>query len=246
MPRTPWILALTAVLLLLLLGHGFGTERQWSRVNYDPKLTQGYGQMLLHLFREDTGSCYFTSFGIKNRVECEARLIRPDWIHVRIVKQRPADPTSCGEALLGNIMNGMFACYYQTTCKMPSPTKWWACTTKRQGLTLDKKTYRVGDLVTGRVDFECLEECPECEGQDKPKPVTVEGVFRTILQRGSVRVHDSSGKLVKVETPLDGNQTEVRDSSGRLLEKRIKKNGRIEVQDPNGRLLRVETKWPAP
>jgi hypothetical protein len=107
---TRWIVALATVLVLMFFGHSFGAEQHlvftpmWSKVNYDPKLTK------------DVGKCYFTSFGIKNRVACEVRLIRQttraDYIHVSIGKKISV-PTSCSEALLGNIIDGMFSCYYR-------------------------------------------------------------------------------------------------------------------------------------
>lgn len=167
MPKTPWILALTAVFLLLLLGHGFGTEEQSvptrSQVHYDPQLT------------EDAGKCYVTSFGTKNRVIlCEASLLGPNTIDL-VIKNRVG---VCYEWLRSRITKGMFECDYSVSCKYPH--RRFRCTTKRQELTLDKKEYRKGDLVTGRIDFECLVECPECP--EKPETVIVKGVFKTILK----------------------------------------------------------------
>lgn len=163
-PKTPWILALIVVLVLLFLGHGFGAE---SQVHYDPKLTK------------DTGKCYFTSFGTKARVVCKLWLFGPDTIHFSIGKP-DLFPTSCGETLKGAIIDGKFSCYYSLICKIPRRGCSTCTTVQRQELTLDKKTYRKGDVITGKIDFECLDDRPACA--KNPSPVIVKGVFKTILK----------------------------------------------------------------
>jgi hypothetical protein len=197
MPKTSWILALTAVLLLLLLGHGFGLvltpdlAPMWSRVHYDPNLTEDVLTRLMKMVSLSTDKCYFTSFGIKKGVVCKLTLIRPDYVHVSISKERleylhgetpdDYDPEYCGETLNVEIIKGMFRCYHERRdCIKPGCGYWCKATTKRQELTLDKQTYRKGDVITGRIDFECLVECPQCP--EKPEPVIVKGVFRTILK----------------------------------------------------------------
>jgi hypothetical protein len=196
MLKTSWILALTAVLLLLLLGHGSGLvltpdlTPMRSRVHYDPDLTEDVLTRLLKMVHLSTDGCYFTSFGIKKRGVCELTLIRPDYISLSISKPRleylpgetpDYDPEYCWEMLHVKIMKGMFWCdYEERMCINPKCGHWCKATTKRQELTLDKQTYGKGDVITGRIDFECLVECPQCP--EKPEPVIVEGVFRTILK----------------------------------------------------------------
>ena len=172
---TARIVAIAVVLILSFLDHVFGAEHQsvpapmWSKVNHDSKPTK------------DIGKCYFTSFGIKHQIRsCELRLLGPDIIDLVIENRSLVRIPVCGERLRGRIANGMFRCTYSLNCKIPRPTRILTCTTIRQELTLDKKTYRKGDVVTGMIDFECLGECPEC--QDKPKLVIVKGVFKTILK----------------------------------------------------------------
>ena len=67
----------------------------------------------------------------------------------------------------------------------PDPALIW--TTKRQKLTLDKNVYRKGDVIKGRIDFECVEEPTnpkyiEKWGKIIPSSITVKGVFKTILE----------------------------------------------------------------
>jgi hypothetical protein len=149
----------------------------------------GLGFNTIPNLQKDTGKCYFNSFGIKNGVVCEPGSVRPDNVYIRIRKQRPEIPhgetleypDACSEMLNINIINGMFSCYYkQTFCIKPGCDRWCNATTKRQELTSDKQTYRKGDVITGRIDFECLVECPECP--EKPETVIVKGVFKTILK----------------------------------------------------------------
>ncbi len=152
MPKKPWIPALIAVLVLLFLGHGFGAE---SQIRYDPNLTAGAGKL------------YLSSFGTKRQVKAQLTLIHPGVIE--LVIENPSRRSSDGyEALKGEIRNGTFSCSHaiRRGHTYPRPTL-----TKRQELTLDKKTYQKGDTVTGKIDFEGL-----------GKPITVKGVFKTILK----------------------------------------------------------------
>jgi len=55
------------------------------------------------------------------------------------------------------IRDGLFTCQYSTGYKGPGKADWiW--TTTRQALSLDKKVYRRGDVIKGKIDFECLQE----------------------------------------------------------------------------------------
>ncbi|MGO9568144.1 MAG: hypothetical protein ACLP5H_11435 [Desulfomonilaceae bacterium] len=183
---TARIVALATVSVLLFIGHGFCTERQsiptavWSRVQYDPNLTEDLLSRLLKMVSLSTDNCYLTSFGTKNGVVCKLILTSPDHIAVDIAKQVPesASLDVCSEVLKGSIINGMFTCYYIRVCYAGCGN--CKATTKRKELTLDKKTYQKGDVVTGRINFECLYECPGC--LEKPEPIIVKGIFQTILK----------------------------------------------------------------
>jgi hypothetical protein len=66
----------------------------------------------------------------------------------------------------------------------PLPPFIW--TTKQQKLTLDKKTYSKGDVVKGKIDFECAESTTDPKWIEKygPNPITIKvfGVFKTIVK----------------------------------------------------------------
>ncbi len=186
MPKNSWIVALATLLVLPLLGHGLGAAGSSvssvvrSKVHYDPNLTEDLLTRLLKIVSLSTDNCYLTSFGIKNGVTCRLIVTSPDSIGVDIAKQVPesASLDVCSEVLKGHIIKGMFTCYYDRTCYSGCGN--CKATTKRQELTLDKQTYRKGDAITGRIDFQCSVECPGC--LEKPEPIIVKGVFKTILK----------------------------------------------------------------
>ena len=91
------------------------------------------------------------------------------------------------DALRVQIRNGRFTCQYWAEYPVrtrPDPALIW--TTKRQKLTLDKNVYRKGDVIKGRIDFECVEEPTNPKYVEKwgkiPLTITVKGVFKTILK----------------------------------------------------------------
>jgi hypothetical protein len=209
---TGWILALAAVLALLPFGHGFRSEwpvpqsgqpaQMSSKVDYDPKLTDPFfksnewsywygGQEIISGMTPEgedparlkhTAKCFSTPFGRKHLVRlCDARLLDVNTIDLYIHESNPA----YDDDLIIQIRNGMFTCQYRTFYKaMRDAGFTW--TTTRQKLTLDKKVYRKGDVIKGRIDFECVQE------PTKPKyieewgrdPITfkVYGVFETVLE----------------------------------------------------------------
>jgi hypothetical protein len=59
------------------------------------------------------------------------------------------------------------------------------------------------------------------------------------LSDGTAEVRDWSGKLIEKRITR-GNRTEVRNSTGKLIRVEIKKKDRVEIRTPNGRLLRNE------
>jgi YD repeat-containing protein len=56
----------------------------------------------------------------------------------------------------------------------------------------------------------------------------------------TVNARDRNGRLVRVEKP-NAHTTIVRDPSGRIIEKRIRRGNRVEIRNANGFLLRTET-----
>jgi hypothetical protein len=201
MPKTCWIVVLATLLVLLLLGHGFGAERssmptpEWSQVHYDPNLTEDLLTRLLKIVHLSTDKCYFTSFGIRStcafKLESLDKRVYQDHIQFTLVKlPDPTEPRcleDCDERLSVKIMDGRFWCSYlnfcywrQIACFHSNSCYRYLKSVKRQELTLDKRTYRLGDVIIGRIDFECLVECPE--SPEKPEPVMVKGIFKTILK----------------------------------------------------------------
>lgn len=62
------------------------------------------------------------------------------------------------------------------------------------------------------------------------------------LSDGAVEVRDRSGKLIEKKITR-GNRTEVRSPTGKLIQVEIRKKDRLEVRTPSGRFLRtVKTK----
>ncbi|MFH1115293.1 MAG: hypothetical protein V1792_15390 [Pseudomonadota bacterium] len=208
-----WIL-LGPVLTLLLHANSFGAG-SWSvlphgqptqissKVYYDPALSDRFfrsnewsypygGQVVQDgMWPEGvdpprlkhTAKCFSTSFGSKHRIRfCKARLLDVGMIDLFIHEKNPA----FRDALRVRIRNGEFTSQYWTryiTGPRPNGYMW---TTIRQALILDKKTYRNGDVIKGRIDFECVEDVTERKSIEKygrlPTIIRIFGVFRTKIE----------------------------------------------------------------
>jgi hypothetical protein len=112
---------------------------------------------------------------------CEARLLDVNMMDLLIHEKNMAYI----DALKVRIRNGMFTCQYWTFYKWKRGHLMWK--TKRQELILDKKVYRKGDVIKGRIDFECVEEeAMGLKGIEKydrePTSYKVYGVFKTIVE----------------------------------------------------------------
>jgi hypothetical protein len=130
-----------------------------------------------------TAKCLSTSFGEEHLVTfCEARLLEANMIDLLIHDNNP----SFTDALRVQIRNGMFTCQYWTRYRAVRRHEALIWTTTRQKLTLDKKVYRKGDVIQGRIEFECEEEETFPEYVKKwgrhPVPITVNGVFKTVVE----------------------------------------------------------------
>lgn len=188
------------VLAMLLLGHCFGGDggpdiwrarsgqpkQMWSHVGYDQKLLDTFFKSHSWGYParpEDTARCYSTGGEEKHVVElCEARLIDANTLDLLIYHTCP----SFFDKLLVRMRTGMFTCQYSAAYKAPGRNKGLIWTTKRQELTLDKKLYRKGDVIKGKIDFECVEESTDPASIEKwekyPTNITMYGVFKTIVQ----------------------------------------------------------------
>ncbi len=131
-----------------------------------------------------TAKCVSTSYGSKHPVRfCEVRLIDGNMIDLFINDFNPGN----ADALRVQIKNGMFTCHYWTVFKIMTLTearmRW---TTTHQKLTLDKKDYRNGDSIKGRIDFECVQEPTNPKfiarrGRCR-EVIKVYGMFKTIVE----------------------------------------------------------------
>jgi hypothetical protein len=131
-----------------------------------------------------TANCFSTADGAKHLLRfCEARLLDPNMIDLLIHESN----ASYFDALRVEIRNETFSCQYwalyPVRTRIEPGTTW---TTKQQKLTLDKKTYRKGDVIEGKIDFECVEEPTNPEYIEQwgrnPKTIRVHGVFKTIVE----------------------------------------------------------------
>ncbi|MEW6350343.1 MAG: hypothetical protein AB1646_14845 [Thermodesulfobacteriota bacterium] len=205
-----WIL-LGPVFALLFFNHGFGAGKaapearppqMSSRVDYDPKLTDPFfkanewsywpgaqhiesgmvpeGEKPTRL--KHTAKCFATSFGVEHWVRfCEAQLLLDaDTIELFITESNPG----FHDRLRVRVRNGMFTCEYWTLYRSaPVPGQKLTWTTTRQKLTLDKKVYRKGDVIKGRIDFECLDELINPKYPNRPpRTITLKGVFKTVVE----------------------------------------------------------------
>lgn len=132
-----------------------------------------------------TARCVSTSFGVKHRVSfCEARLTDSRTIDLFI-------HTEVGlfcDRLRIQIVNGYCRCQYWTVYMdyghLFSGMIW---TTNHQKLTLDREQYHRGDVIKGKIEFECREDTThpkyiEETGRHPKKSIKVYGVFKTILK----------------------------------------------------------------
>ncbi len=186
--------------------------QMWSKVRYDPKLTDpffksnewSYPLWIIPLpdgrFEDEsrsgrivhnpprlkhTAKCFTTDRAIGRDEDllnfCEARLVDVNMIDLLIHEKNQLYV----DRLRVQIRNGMFASQFESLYKAPHGPLIW--TTKRQNLTLDKTVYRKGDVIKGRIDFECVEEeIADLNGVKKwrtnPGTIKVYGVFKTIVK----------------------------------------------------------------
>ncbi|MFH1117959.1 MAG: hypothetical protein V1792_28900 [Pseudomonadota bacterium] len=178
----------------------------WSRVQYDPKLNDPFFRSVKWTYpdwiREDPKG-YFISLRSedKNPVKDPPRLVRTaellsnPWNYWHLLNFCEAgllgkhtiqlfvpDQNNTTEQLRVLIRDGKFSCQYWQTSDLGAYT--W--TTTRQKLTLDKEMYRKGDVIRGRLDFECVIEPINREWiwkyGKRPRTIQVYGVFKMIVE----------------------------------------------------------------
>ena len=89
---------------------------------------------------------------------------------------------STNDNLKIKITNRLFQCQYWTTYVADRGDEGLIWTTKKQILILDKKEYKKGDTIKGKLKFECLQEVtnPKYKGR-YPHYIRIEGVFKTTV-----------------------------------------------------------------
>jgi hypothetical protein len=128
----------------------------------------------------NTARCYSTSFGVKHPVNfCKARLIDGHVIELLFHKSTPA----FRDFLRIRIRNGRFMSQYW----IPDHGRAFKWTTTRQKLTLDRKEFRKGDVIKGRIDFECDMKLIDAKDIKKWRVdptgiIKVSGAFKTIVE----------------------------------------------------------------
>jgi hypothetical protein len=196
-PLTWLFLALAFALLLLTAGIAdavrYGTEmwdlrrgphdQIWSRINYDPKLSDPFFESNGLLYSDGydpyktevpgkgpnrekhTAECFSNALGGRSLIKfCDARFIGPHRIDLLIHVQGGFEYVG----LRIWIRDGKFKSAYWGDSSRGRLTT-------RQKLTLDKKTYQKGDVIKGRIDFECI------RGQG-PDVINIYGFFKTIVE----------------------------------------------------------------
>ncbi len=131
-----------------------------------------------------TANCFSDAYRVEHLLRfCEARLLDSNMIDLLIHESS----ASHFDALKLQIRNETFSCQYWALYQggtSEEPGTIWM--TKQQKLTLEKKTYRKGDVIKGKIDLECVEEATNHEYIEKwgrnPKTIKIRGVFKTTVE----------------------------------------------------------------
>ena len=183
-----WI-ALGALLTQLFVSYGFGAgpwipqdlEPQiWSRVEYDPELKD---PLFMNPVKDPPRIIRTAELLCNDRnywhvlYFCKAGLLGEDTIQLYV-----PDQYNITEHLGVLIRDGKFSCQYWNNEGHGAYT--W--TTTRQKLVLDKKMYRKGDVIKGRIDFECVMEPINRDWiwkhGKRPQTIHVYGVFKPTVE----------------------------------------------------------------
>jgi len=189
----------------MLLRHGFGAD--WppsragqpqqitSKVYYDPNLSVPFlksnelswwhgGQVLSSKAArrlKHTAMC-FSSFNEPEINFCDAKLLDDGTIELYFHGAHGG-----AHHLRVEVRNGSFQSQYWYVYKAwTASDKDLTWTTKQQELTLNKRVYRKGDVIKGRIDFECVQGHNDpliAEKHHKnPRTMKINGVFKTIVK----------------------------------------------------------------
>ena len=109
----------------------------------------------------------------------EARQINKDTIEILIHDES----ASTYDDLTVIVKNGRFSSHYKTVSPVAAANAGLIWTTTKQRLVLNKKHYEKGDVIRGRIEFECVEEMKEARnGRKHIHTIRIEGRFKPPLQ----------------------------------------------------------------
>lgn len=89
--------------------------------------------------------------------------------------------TAYDDNLAVTISGSQFRSQFWTAHLIRREADLYVWTTTKQTLILDKKEYRPGDMLKGRIEFKCVEKNLNPKHKENDV-ITVRGVFKTVLQ----------------------------------------------------------------
>jgi hypothetical protein len=182
--RTLKTIVWAPILALLLFGNGLCAEwpkppsgqpaQMQSQVKYDPKLSDPFFKAKGRY----TAKC-FSSFNEPEINFCDAKLLADDTTELFI----HGDAHNLRIIVQNGVFQSQYWYYYIEHTPGDELLTW---TTKDQDLTLDKKVYRKGDVIKGRIYFACAEghnDPKRAEAYSKKPSITrITGVFKTVVK----------------------------------------------------------------
>ncbi|MGO9571502.1 MAG: hypothetical protein ACLP5H_28600 [Desulfomonilaceae bacterium] len=164
-----------------------------SQVNYDPKLSDPFfetgkwsDEMDEECGTEDhlkhKARC-LSSLDFEHVIHfCNAKLLYDGSILICIHETGPSADEHFGIVVENKVFWSQY--WYVSIVHLDGDRRTW--TTKNQKLTLDKQVYHKGDVIKGKIYFKCLEDETNPKLVEKfglwPYPITIKGVFKTILE----------------------------------------------------------------
>jgi hypothetical protein len=126
-----------------------------------------------------TADCRTRHQGLHNINYCSATLQKDGIIELKIEDQS----ASTGDFLTIQIKDGKFFSQYKTYYPGDPSDINLIWTTTKQRLILNKKEFKKGEVIKGRVEFECVQEVsnPKYGGRN-PQKIRIEGTLKPILE----------------------------------------------------------------
>lgn len=111
---------------------------------------------------------------------CRAKFLDGDSIELFIYDDHSPIPDNLRIVVQKGVFWSQYWTYYKKRTEQGNGLRW---ITKKQALTLDNKVFRKGDVIKGRIVFECVEEVNNPSPSSKyPYAIRIEGVFKTIVE----------------------------------------------------------------